>query len=235
MFKTNHIWNHTVSTDFWSWGQRSAGVLPEVLGAHTWAGAISGPPWRFQQVWFVFENKKQQQKECVCLTWGVKLFQHNPEMRTVKTQTFFDLWNTFFSHLLTFLNKCLITLLHCNTSVLFTRQCRVRRCRSRTACSHKSAVSSSTSSPGSSPTTPVSSPWVEAGTPRRWPPGCATASACRSSCSLSRQKYTGTPQSGHTPPRGWGRRPSVSMTAGSSVAAAPLYTPVGTRAAAFNR
>lgn len=113
--------------------------------------------------------------------------------------------------------------------VLLTRRCRVRRCCSRTACSRTPVASSSSSSSshGSSPAPPASSPWVAAGRPRRWPPGCATASACRSSCFPSRQKCTGTRRSGRTALRARGRAPSASTTAGSSGAAAHRAAPVG--------
>lgn len=115
--------------------------------------------------------------------------------------------------------------------VLLTRRCRVRLCCSRKACSRTPVASrsssSSSSSHGSSLAPPASSPWAAAGRPRSWPPGCARASACRSSCFPSRQKCTGTRRSGHSALRGAGRAPSASTTAGSSGAAAHLAATVG--------
>lgn len=72
----------------------SCGVLPEVLGAHTWAGAISGPPWRFQQVWFVFKNETTTTTKGV---WGVSA---QPRDVNHKNDLFLIYEIHFFSYLL---------------------------------------------------------------------------------------------------------------------------------------
>lgn len=118
-----------------------------------------------------------------------------------------------------------VTFLPGSPSVGSMWQRRVRPCCSHTACTHKPGVSSSRSSPCSSQAPPCSSPWVAAGTPHSWPPGCATASACSSSCPPSQRKCTSTPRSGRRGRRGSGRGPSVSMKVGSNVDAAPLCIP----------
>lgn len=107
-----------------------------------------------------------------------------------------------------------------------TWQCRVRPCHSDIACSHRPGVSSSRSSLCSSPAPPCFSPLAAAGTPRSWPPGCATVSVCSSSCLPSQQKCTNKPQQERRLLRGSGRGPSASKKVGNSVGAAPLGTPV---------
>ncbi|KAF3858649.1 hypothetical protein F7725_011850 [Dissostichus mawsoni] len=77
---------------------------------------------------------------------------------------------------------------------------------------HRPGVSSSRSSSSlcSSPAPPCFSPLAAAGTPRSWPPGCAT------------QKCTNKPQQERRLLRGSGRGPSASKKVGNSVGAAPL-------------
>lgn len=163
-----------------------------------------------------------------CELWEYKILRNVQESDYVGCSCvclFYRMW--MFAVL--FNNQCLVTLLPYSISVLSMWQRRVRPCRSHRACTHKPEVSSSSSSPCSIPTPPCSSPWAAAGTPRSWPPGCATASACSSSWPPSQQKCTSIPRSGRRLPREAGRGPSVSTKAGNNVVAAPLYTPVNTR------
>lgn len=109
-------------------------------------------------------------------------------------------------------------------------RCRAPPCCSHRAYIHKSGVSSSNSSWSlcSTPAPLCASPLAVAGTPRSWPPGCATASACSNSCLRSLQKCTSTPPPGRSTVRGWGRGPSASMKVGSSVCGGRLCTPADT-------
>ena len=116
-------------------------------------------------------------------------------------------------------------------------QCRVHPCCSDRECNRKPGVSSSSSSssPCSSPTPPCPSPLAVTRTPRSWPPACATASVCSSSCPLSRQKCTSIPQSEHRLPRGSGRGPSAAKKAGNNVVAAPLGIPIKKNRTRFSK